>query len=118
MLMGAHAPGDALHDDTETLYGHCLRPLLCRLDPSSNLPVASHTRPRGQTIGPTARAKAHRRTNGKATITSLHSTIRMESPLFLLHAARSRPTAFSAIMMVGALVLPPIRVGMAEASTT
>ena len=26
--------------------------------------------------------------------------------------------AFSAIMMVGALVLPPIRVGMTEASTT
>ena len=35
-----------------------------------------------------------------------------------VYAARSRSAAFSAIMMVGALVLPPTRVGMTEASTT
>ena len=34
------------------------------------------------------------------------------------HAARSMSDAFSAIMMVGALVLPPMSVGMTEASTT
>ena len=34
------------------------------------------------------------------------------------HAARSMSEAFSAIMMVGALVLPPMSVGMTEASTT
>ena len=33
-------------------------------------------------------------------------------------SARIMSAAFSPIMMVGALVLPPIRVGMTEASTT